>query len=71
MAPPTRVHGISVARTLSHAQDRPVPRWSLEERVTAVLETLHTAPLSRASIWRILHEGDLKPPQSAYGLPQS
>lgn len=68
IAPPTRVHVISVASTLPQEQDRPVTRWSLAELVTAVLETLHTAPISRASIWRILHEVDLKPHKSAYWL---
>jgi hypothetical protein len=37
----------------------------LEEIATTVCETLHTAPLSRSSIWRILHEVDLKPHKSA------
>ena len=68
IAPPTRVHVISVASTLPQEQDRPVTRWSLAELVTAVLETLHTAPISRASIWRLLHEVDLKPHKSASWL---
>ena len=68
IAPPTRVHVISVASTLPQDQDRPVTRWSLDEIVTTVLETLGTAPISRSSIWRILQEVDLKPHKSAYWL---
>jgi transposase len=68
IAPPTRVHVISVASTLPPDQDRPVTRWSLAEIVTTLLETLGTAPMSRSSIWRILHEVDLKPHKSAYWL---
>ena len=68
MAPPTRVHVISVASTVPQEQERPVTRWSLAERVTAVLEPLHTAPLSRARLWRLLPAGDLKPHNSASGL---
>ena len=65
---PTRVQVISVASTLPQDQDRSVTRWTLDEIVTAVLETLHTGPLSRSSIWRILHDVDLKPHKSAYWL---
>jgi len=68
IAAPTRVHVISVASTFPQQQERPVPRWPLEEIATTVCETLHTDPLSRSSIWRILHEVDLKPPKSEYWL---
>jgi DDE superfamily endonuclease/Homeodomain-like domain len=68
IAASTRVHVISVASTLPHEQERPVTRWTLDEIATTLLKTLPIAPLSRASIWRILHEVDLKPHQSAYWL---
>jgi transposase len=68
IAPPARVHVISVASTLPQDQERPVTRWSLAELVTTLLETLGTPPMSRSSIWRILHEVDLKPHKSAYWL---
>jgi transposase len=68
IAPPTRVHVLSVASPLPQDQDRPVTRWSLAEIVTTLLATLGTAPMSRSSIWRILHEVDLKPHKSAYWL---
>jgi transposase len=70
IAAPTRVHVISVASTLPQDQERPVTRWTLEEIATTVCETLHTDPLSRSSIWRILEEADLKPHRSVYWLNQ-
>src|SRR5882762_9028495 len=68
MAPPTRVQGISVASTLPHDHDRPVTRWTLKEIVATWLEALATDAISRSSIWRILHDVDLKPHKSAYWL---
>jgi transposase len=68
IAAPTRVQVISVASTLPQEQDRPVTRWTLEEIVATFLEALHTEAISRSSIWRILHDVDLKPHKSAYWL---
>ena len=68
LSPSIRVHVVSVASTLPHDQDRSVTRWSLDEIVTTLLDTLHTDSISRSSIWRILHDIDLKPHQSAYWL---
>jgi len=59
---------ISVASTLPHDHDRTVTRWTLDELVATVLDTLHTDTLSRSSLWRILHEVDLKPHKSEYWL---
>lgn len=68
IAAPTRVHVICVASTLPHDQERPVTRWTLDEIATTLLKPLTTAPISRSSIWRILHDVDLKPHKSAYWL---
>lgn len=68
ISPSIRVHVVSVASTLPHDQDRSVTRWSLDEIVTTLLDTLHTDSISRSSIWRILHDIDLKPHQSPYWL---
>jgi transposase len=68
IASSTRVQVISVASTLPQDQERPVTRWTLDEMVATVLDARHTATLSRSSIWRILHDIDLKPHQSAYWL---
>ena len=43
-------------------------RWTLDEIVRALLETLGTNAISRSSIWRILEAVDLKPHKSEYWL---
>lgn len=68
IASPTRVQVISVASALPQAQDRTVTRWTLAEIVATLLDALHTDAISRSSIWRILHDVDLKPHKSAYWL---
>jgi transposase len=62
------VQVISVASALPQDQDRSVTRWTLDEIVTALLETLGPDAISRSSIWRILEEVDLKPHKSEYWL---
>ncbi len=68
IASATRVQVISVASTLPHDQERTVTRWTLDEIVATLLDALHTDPISRSSIWRILHDIDLKPHKSEYWL---
>lgn len=68
IASPTRVQVIAVASALPQAQDRTVTRWTLAEIVATLLDALHTDSISRSSIWRILHDVDLKPHKSAYWL---
>src|SRR4029450_8515594 len=68
LGPPTRGPVLPGARGLPQDQDRPVTRWTLEESLATVLEDLPPVALSRSSIWRILHEVDLKPHKSEYWL---
>jgi len=68
IAPSTRVQVISVASALPQDQNRTVTRWTLAEIVSALLDALHTAAISRSSVWRILQDVDLKPHKSAYWL---
>jgi len=68
IATPTRVQVISMASALPQDQGRTVTRWTLEEMVAAFLDALNTEAISRSSVWRILHDVDLKPPKSAYWL---
>ena len=68
IASPTQVQVISVASSLPQDQNRTVTRWTLNEIVTALLETLGTDAISRSSIWRILEDVDLKPHKSEYWL---
>ena len=64
----TRVQVISVASALPKEQDRPVTRWTLDEIVGTLLDALPTPTISRSSVWRILHDIDLKPHTSEYWL---
>ena len=57
-----------MASALPHDQDRLVTRWTLNEIVATLLEALNTEALSRSSVWRILHDVDLKPHKSEYWL---
>jgi transposase len=68
IAPPTRVQVLSVARAVPHAQHRTITRWTLAERVATGLDALNAVALSRSSLWRLLHDVDLQPHQSAYWL---
>ena len=68
IASSTRVQVISVASTLPQDQERAVTRWTLDEIVATVLDARHTDTISRSSIWRILHDIDLKPHKSEYWL---
>jgi transposase len=68
IAPPTRVHVISVASALPQDHARTVTRWTLDEIVATWLDALGTDALSRSSIWRILHAVALKPHKSACWL---
>ena len=68
IAPPTRVHVISVASALPQDQNRTVTRWTLAEIVAALLDALNTAAVSRSSVWRIVQEVDLKPHKREYWL---
>jgi len=68
IASSTRVQVIAVASELPQDQERTVTRWTLDEIVATILEALHTKPLSRSSVWRILQDVDLKPHKSEYWL---
>jgi transposase len=63
-----RVQVIAVASTRPPAQERPVTRGTLEESVATLLDALHTEAISRASLWRLLHDVALQPHKRAYGL---
>jgi hypothetical protein len=45
-----------------------VTRWTLDEIVGTLLDALPTPTISRSSVWRILHDIDLKPHKSEYWL---
>jgi hypothetical protein len=50
IAPPTRVHVLSVASALPQDHERTVTRWTLDEIVATLLDALGPEALSRSSI---------------------
>lgn len=68
IASSTRVQVISIASKLPPDQERTVTRWTLDEIVATLLDALHPETISRSSIWRILHDVDLKPHKREYWL---
>jgi transposase len=64
----TRVTIIAVASPLPHDEGRTVTRWTLDEIVAALLGARETEAISRSTMWRILHEVDLKPHTREYWL---
>ena len=54
------------ARRPSH--DRPVNGWTLDEIAATIVNEAHAQAISRATVWRILDQADLKPHKSVYWL---
>ena len=59
---------VSLASSKTDDHDRPATRWSLDELAAAIVNEAHQRHLSRATVWRILDEADLKPHRSVYWL---
>jgi hypothetical protein len=66
--PEERVHVVSLARSKTDAHDQPATRWSLADLAATIVNEAHHRALSRATIWRILEDADLKPHRSVYWL---
>jgi DDE superfamily endonuclease len=65
--PSERVEVLAMATRQPATYHCPATRWSLDDLVAA-LPQHRLQPISRASIWRILEEADLKPHRSVYWL---
>jgi hypothetical protein len=59
---------VNLATSKTDAHDRPATRWSLDELAATIVNEAHHQAMSRATIWRILDEADLKPHKSVYWL---
>jgi hypothetical protein len=66
--PSERVDVLAMATRKPATYHCPATRWSLDELVAALQQQSGSRPMSRASIWRILEEADLKPHRSVYWL---
>jgi transposase len=67
-SPSQRVHVVSLATEEPRESPCRSTSWSLDTLATTFRHRFPRAPMSRATIWRLLDAADLKPHQSAYWL---
>ncbi len=66
--PDQQLQVVTLATSTTAEHDCPASQWSLDDlAVTLVNQHAHEA-MSRSTIWRVLHEADLKPHRSVYWL---
>ena len=66
--PDERTAVLTLATSKTDEHDRPATRWSLDDLAATLVNEAHHRAMSRATIWRILDEADLKPHKSVYWL---
>src|SRR6202011_537613 len=59
---------VNLATSKTDEHDQPATRWSLDDLAATIINEAHARAMSRATIWRILEEADLKPHKSVYWL---
>jgi DDE superfamily endonuclease len=59
---------VAIATSTTQSHDRPGNGWTLDEIAAAIINEAHAQAISRATVWRILDQADLKPHQSVYWL---
>ncbi len=59
---------VTLATRQTEEHDQPATRWSLDDLAMAIVNEAHHRAMSRATIWRILDQADLKPHQGVYWL---
>lgn len=66
--PDERVAVVALATSKTQEHDRPTNGWTLEEIAATISNEAHAQAISKATVWRILHDADLKPHKSVYWL---
>jgi hypothetical protein len=66
--PDELTHVVNLATSTTDAHDRPATRWSLDDLAATIVNEAYHRAMSRATIWRVLDEADLKPHKSVYWL---
>jgi hypothetical protein len=66
--PDERLAVLSIATSTTRSHDRPVNGWTLDEIAATIVNEAHALTVSRATIWRVLDQADLKPHKSVYWL---
>jgi hypothetical protein len=59
---------VAIATSTTASHDRPVNGWTLDEIAATIVNEAHARTISRATVWRILDQVDLKPHKSVYWL---
>jgi hypothetical protein len=59
---------LAIATSTTQSHDRPANGWTLDEIAATIVNEAHAQAISRATIWRILEQADLKPHKSVYWL---
>lgn len=66
--PAERLEVLTIATEATADHDCPASRWSLDDLATRLVNRHADEAMSRATIWRTLHDADLKPHRSVYWL---
>jgi transposase len=66
--PQDRVAVVSLASERTADHDCPATRWSLDDLARRLVNEAAAEAMSRTTLWRILHDADLKPHRSVYWL---
>jgi hypothetical protein len=66
--PDGRLAVLAIATSTTRSHDRPVNGWTLDEIAATIVNEAHALTVSRATIWRVLDQADLKPHKSVYWL---
>jgi transposase len=59
---------VTLASESTADHDCPATRWSLDDLAQRLVNDAAAEAMSRATVWRILHDADLKPHRSVYWL---
>lgn len=66
--PDNRVEVVTIASEKTESHDCPATRWSLDDIARELVNRHAEEAMTRSTIWRVLHEIDLKPHRSVYWL---
>jgi transposase len=66
--PQDRLAVVTIASEQTADHDCPATRWTLDELAMKLINEATAQAMHRSTIWRILHQADLKPHKSVYWL---
>ena len=66
--PVERLAVFTLATSLPQPPAQSATRWSLDDLAAALVNQAHHQAMSRATVWRVLEQADLKPHRSVYWL---